>query len=129
MFSKSIKLVLVSVTAGTMLVLGAGSASARSSEGAQKWSNGGERSVSNYVETPSGNYIVHYGNRGSYSDGSSYSSRGHEVVTANDDGTVKYRETGYRFSYSDSSGATSEDSYHFANGETQYQRSEYRSGE
>ncbi|EMY32324.1 hypothetical protein D477_020763 [Arthrobacter crystallopoietes BAB-32] len=125
MSSKSIKLVLAAVTAGTLLVLGAAPAAARSSEGASKWSYGNERSVSNSVQTPSGNYMVGYEGRGSYDDGSSYSYRGNEVTTTNDDGTTKYRETSYHFSYKDSSGTTMEDSYHYANKKTQYQRSKY----
>jgi len=125
MSSKSIKLVLATVAAGTVLVLGAAPASARSSDDASKWSYGGERSVSNSIQTPSGNYMVRYESRGSYDDGSSYSYRGNEVTTTNDDGTIKYRETGFSFSYKDSSGTTMEDSYHYANGKTQYQRSKY----
>ncbi|NKX55715.1 hypothetical protein [Arthrobacter mobilis] len=118
------KTIVVALAAGAALVLGAGPAAARSSEGAWVDKSYGHYE-SNFVQTPSGNLMVQYNDHSGSGGGSddSWSSSSHGQETMDEDGT---KQSHFRFSYS-GSGSRTDYSSHYAKDKVQYDRYESKS--
>lgn len=113
------------LAAGAALILGAGPAAARSSDGAWVDKQYGHYE-SNFVQTPSGNLMVQYNDHsgsGDRSSDGSWSSSSHGQETMDEDGT---KQSHFRFSYSDS-GSRTDYSSHYAKDKVQYDRYETKS--